>query len=280
MAPLALEFEEAEPIDGGFGCSSFDSPFVLIGRDPRSDLVLENAQVSRRHAFLQAIAGRILVDRPSQSYQGLLGGRRSSASPGLARSGPIHPGRPVPDSPGWLWSQRGSGSPSMPAPMAPAETRSESEAGPVPGAALELPFRMGDVPSLWPLEGELALVGRADECQFVLTDESVSRFHAALVSTPSGVWVVDLLARDGVYVNGERVRWAWLAEGDSLRMGRFTFILRYETPPDQITRGDVPLEAGASLVEHPGTELAVLTGSLTTGGKPWPCVPRADHQLH
>ena len=82
-------------------------------------------------------------------------------------------------------------------------------------------------------------------CQLVLTDDSVSRFHAALVPTPSGVWVVDLLAREGVHVNGQRVRWAWLADGDSFRIGRFTFILRYETPPDQITRREVPLEAGA-----------------------------------
>ena len=63
--------------------------------------------------------------------------------------------------------------------------------------------------------------------------------------------MVDLLAREGVLVNGQRVRWAWLADGDTFRIGSFTFILRYETPPEQITRQDVPLEAGASVVEQP-----------------------------
>src|SRR5208282_1478813 len=129
--------------------------------------------------------------------------------------------------------------------------------GPVLRAALELPIRVGDGPSLWPVEGELALVGRSERCQLVLTEDSISRFHAVLVPTPAGVWVVDLLAREGVHVNGQRVRWAWLADGDTLRLGRFTFILRYETPPDELTRQDVPLEAGASPAEQPGTELAV-----------------------
>jgi hypothetical protein len=116
---------------------------------------------------------------------------------------------------------------------------------------------MGEGPALWPLDGQVVLVGRNADCELVLTDESVSRFHAALVRTPAGVWVVDLLAREGTHVNGERVRWAWLADGDSFRMGSFTFILRYETPPNQITRRDVPLEAGASVAPQPGTDLAV-----------------------
>src|SRR4051794_22134693 len=33
-------------------------PFVLVGRDPGADLVVDHWQVSRRHAYLQLIAGR------------------------------------------------------------------------------------------------------------------------------------------------------------------------------------------------------------------------------
>ena len=79
----------------------------------------------------------------------------------------------------------------------------------------------------------------------MLTDESVSKFHAAPVRTPLGVWVIDLLAREGTYVNGERVSWAWLSDGDTLRIGSFTFILRYESPPKGISRDEVPLTSGA-----------------------------------
>ena len=140
------------------------------------------------------------------------------------------------------------------------QTTSDPKPAHSPRAALELPIRTNDGPSLWPIDGEFTLVGGSDECQLVLTDESVSRQHAAIVPTESGVWVVDLLTREGVYVNSERVRWAWLADGDTVRIGRFTFILRYEIPPDQLTRQDVPLEAGAMPAERPGTELVVPEG--------------------
>jgi hypothetical protein len=89
------------------------------------------------------------------------------------------------------------------------------------------------------------LFGRSEECQLVLTDDSISRYHGSLVRTPAGIWVVDLLSREGVWVNGLRVKWAWLAEGDALRIGRFTFVVRYPTVPDRVRRIDVPLEAGA-----------------------------------
>ncbi len=92
----------------------------------------------------------------------------------------------------------------------------------------------------------LALVGRSEECQLALADNSISQQHACLVRTPLGTWVVNLGAREGVHVNGTRVRWAWLADGDLVRLGLFTMVLRYDRPPEGISRDDVPLEAGAS----------------------------------
>ena len=261
--PLALELEEAGGSTAGSAVRQFDSPFVLIGGHPRSDLILENDQISRRHAFLQAVAGRILVvdhhSRTKVYWEGeeapraqgwLIPGRFIQVGPYRIRwAGCSHNQDPIAE---------------QPDPTSAVDPE-RIGAGVVPRASLELPFRMGVGPSLWPLEQEVVLVGRAEECQFVLSDDSVSRLHAALVSTPSGVWIVDLLARDGVHVNGERVRWAWLGEGDSFRIGTFTFILRYETPPDQITRSDVPLEAGASEVGQPRTELAVRVAEPDDG---------------
>ncbi len=127
-------------------------------------------------------------------------------------------------------------------------------------------------PGQWPIVGWIALVGRAEPCQLVLTDDSISRFHAILIRTPMGVWVVDLLTREGVHVNGQRVRWAWIAQGDALQIGRFTFILRYETEPDQISRDDVPIEAGADLSRFTGTELAVRP-KVFGSGRALPPVP-------
>jgi len=271
-APLALECEGVSRSGTGFTDRSFKCPFVLIGRDPGADLFLDDAQVSRRHAFLHAIAGRILVTDLDSRTKVCWEGEEAPRSRGW-----LDPNALIQVGTHWIrWRghdaseyQQGE----LPAAFAPSGP-GESEVKPVPRSALELPIRVCDSPSLWPVEGELAMVGRSEECQLVLTDDSISRFHAALVPTPSGLWVVDLLARAGVHVNGERVRWAWLADGDTLRMGRFTFILRYETVPDQITRQDVPLEAGASPAKHPGNELALRPGPSDNGRRALAVGPR------
>ena len=60
-APLVLECDGASRCASTSFLRTFDCPFVLIGRDPRSDFVLDISTVSRRHVFLHAIAGRLLV---------------------------------------------------------------------------------------------------------------------------------------------------------------------------------------------------------------------------
>jgi len=262
-APLVLECEDPSRSATASADRTFDCPFVLVGRHPRSELLLEDGQVSRRHAFLQAIAGRILVTDLQSRGKVYWEGEEAPRSQGwLDQAGFIQVGPYRIRRSGCGVSENQEGV--SPAGLAPFDQEGH-DADPVLRAALELPIRVNDGPSLWPVQGQLAMVGRSDLCQLVLTDDSVSRFHAALVPTPSGLWVVDLLAREGLHVNGERVRWAWLADGDTLRMGRFTFIVRYETPPDQTTRQDVPLEAGASPAERPGTELAVSMGHSDNG---------------
>ena len=43
-------------------------PFALIGRDPRADVILDHAQVSRRHVYLQVVDGRAFwVDLESRT---------------------------------------------------------------------------------------------------------------------------------------------------------------------------------------------------------------------
>ena len=46
----------------------------------------------------------------------------------------------------------------------------------------------------------LTLIGASRQCDVWLKDESVSRVHASLALTPHGLWIVDLLGRDGVRV--------------------------------------------------------------------------------
>ena len=61
-------------------------PFAVIGRDLRADVVLDHADVSRRHVYLQVIEGRVFWidlesrtgtrgERESQRFGWLEGGR-------------------------------------------------------------------------------------------------------------------------------------------------------------------------------------------------------------
>jgi pSer/pThr/pTyr-binding forkhead associated (FHA) protein len=241
---LLWECEALGEPDVGPAQHRFEGPFLLVGRDPRSDLVLNHPQVSRRHAFFQAIAGRVycidLESRTKLYWEGESAPRTR---------GWLDQGRRLAVGPYGLRWAGGEAGPTLesdsPDPLEPRQSDA-GEPSPSPRAGLVLPIRTGEEEPLWRLQSSLALVGRSDACQLTLSDDSVSRYHAVLVHTPGGVWVVDLRAREGVFVNGVKVRWAWLADGDTLRIGRFTFILRYEVPPDRISRLDAPLDAGSS----------------------------------
>jgi Domain of unknown function (DUF1707)/FHA domain len=70
------------------------------------------------------------------------------------------------------------------------------------------------------------VVGRAPACQFVLTDLTVSRFHAELYQADEGWMVSDLGSMNGTRVNGWRLTGpARLRPGDELGFGNVGFIV-------------------------------------------------------
>ena len=58
----------------------------------------------------------------------------------------------------------------------------------------------------WRMNRALAFIGRSPLCRVQLASQTVSKFHASLVQTDKGVWVVDLLGKEGTYVNGVESR--------------------------------------------------------------------------
>jgi pSer/pThr/pTyr-binding forkhead associated (FHA) protein len=52
-------------------------------------------------------------------------------------------------------------------------------------------------------------------------DPTVSRRHALIVRQADGVRVLDDRSLNGVFVNGERVEWRVLADGDEIVVGRY-----------------------------------------------------------
>ena len=64
--PLQLVVESQSEEEGELRL--LHQPFALIGRDPRADLVLDHARVSRRHVYFQVIEGRAFwVDLESRT---------------------------------------------------------------------------------------------------------------------------------------------------------------------------------------------------------------------
>src|SRR5918994_101643 len=71
-----------------------------------------------------------------------------------------------------------------------------------------------------PLNQEWTRIGRSLAADVRFDDATVSRRHALVVSQAEGVRVLDDRSLNGVYVNGARVEWSPLADGDEITIGR------------------------------------------------------------
>jgi pSer/pThr/pTyr-binding forkhead associated (FHA) protein len=85
-----------------------------------------------------------------------------------------------------------------------------------------LVFADGGEPEATRIEAGWTRVGRSAAADLRLDDMSVSRRHALIVKNEEhGIRVLDDRSMNGIYVNGERVEWAALEDGDELQIGRF-----------------------------------------------------------
>ena len=71
-----------------------------------------------------------------------------------------------------------------------------------------------------PVSREWTRIGRSLAADVRFDDSTVSRRHALIVCQADGVRVLDDRSLNGVYVNGERVDWAALSDGDEIAIGR------------------------------------------------------------
>jgi DNA-binding CsgD family transcriptional regulator len=84
---------------------------------------------------------------------------------------------------------------------------------------------LSSAPAIKLVEGT-TVVGRDATCSIVLTDPSISRFHAELSVNGAQITVRDLKSRNGTYVDGERVQTADLRAGQQLHFGCVMFDVR------------------------------------------------------
>jgi hypothetical protein len=72
------------------------------------------------------------------------------------------------------------------------------------------------------LETGWTRIGRSRAADVQLDDATVSRRHALIVLTETGeLRALDDRSLNGLFVNGERVDWAPLSDGDELEIGRY-----------------------------------------------------------
>jgi hypothetical protein len=90
-----------------------------------------------------------------------------------------------------------------------------------------------------PLNAEWTRIGRSLAADVRFDDPTVSRRHALIVRQPDGVRVLDDRSLNGVFVNGERVEWSVLGDGDEILVGRHS--LRFV---DVIEVADAPVNVG------------------------------------
>jgi pSer/pThr/pTyr-binding forkhead associated (FHA) protein len=84
-----------------------------------------------------------------------------------------------------------------------------------------LVLRDGDRVSVKPVTQEWIRIGRSLAADLRLDDPTVSRRHALLCRQADRVRVLDDRSLNGLFLNGERVEWHDLVDGDELIVGRF-----------------------------------------------------------
>ncbi len=180
---------------------------VVIGRDPRCDVVLADPVVSGRHAQITPAAGGCwLTDLGSTNGTFVNGQRVQQAF--------LRPGDRI--RVGATELQLGGPAPRRPpGPSAPVVGLAHSAPPATPGPAwLEIGGERYPVPASG---GE---VGRDPRCAIVLNDPTVSARHARL-EYRDGVWLItDLGSTNGTFVNGQRVQRQVLRRGDTVQFGR------------------------------------------------------------
>ncbi|MGH7226180.1 MAG: FHA domain-containing protein, partial [Gemmataceae bacterium] len=230
--PLVLEIERQG--QSGTVRHILSLPFALIGRDERADLRLDDKRVGSRHAYLQVVAGQLwYVD---------LGSRAGTHGQPDQLAALLRRGQHLPIDPFVVRLAEGGSSADATAYLANPLTSDSYDPSALPRVGLD--FREGTAKQpLWMVDRVLTLVGSSVLCKVRLHSPTVSRTHCALLHTPTGMWVIDLLGREGIRVNDTAVRWARLEDGDELRIGQFLVCPRYLGQPKRAT---LPTPTGLS----------------------------------
>ncbi|MER6221645.1 FHA domain-containing protein [Streptomyces sp900105755] len=196
-----------------------------VGRDPLSDIVIDDARVSWHHAVLRPDDGHWTLEDEQSTNGTYADGRRIrewEVGPGTV----IRFGSPA-DGPSAVLSGRPAPAADRPSVVSmPARTGTFRQ----PSSVMRLPART-------------VRIGRAGDNDIVVDDLTVSRHHAELRSHPDGSHeIVDLDSHNGTYLNGRPVTRALLGPRDVVGIGHCSFCLVDGELQEYVDTGEVSLD--------------------------------------
>ncbi|MCA9077298.1 MAG: FHA domain-containing protein [Planctomycetaceae bacterium] len=209
--------------------AKIEAPYAILGRGSKCAVRLADKSVSYRHVYLQAFGDRVLcVDLLSPNPISWDGPETDGwMSPEHVVS--VGPYRVKLSGEGWQCDHS-----DWPSPLeCKTRTNESTPFGALPLVHLELLNQQLEGMA-WPINRVVTLVGRDDRCRITCADERISRVHCSLVLTPYGLWVVDLVGRGGVQINGKLQSCALLEPGDELGVGQYRMQTVYESAPREL----------------------------------------------
>jgi pSer/pThr/pTyr-binding forkhead associated (FHA) protein len=199
-----------------------------MGRAEGNDIVLDDREVSRRHA-------RLLVDRDGIVVEDLGSGNGTYVGGRAVQARPLRDGDVVDIEPFSL--------------MIRLDARREPRK--VPTLVVTEGAQVG---RRFPLDGDTIALGRGDDQDVRLDDSGASRAHALLLRKRGAWHVRDLDSANGVFLNGQRVGEAPVELGDVIEIGTTALRLDELPEPTQPASGgdiDLYLEDGPTDVGEP-----------------------------
>ncbi|WP_405995507.1 FHA domain-containing protein [Streptomyces sp. NBC_00986] len=196
-----------------------------VGRDPLSDIVIDDARVSWHHAILRPDADHWTLEDEHSTNGTYADGRRVQEW-GVGPGSVIRFGNPA-DGPCVTLADR----------PAPAPERPSAVSMPAFTGTFRQPTTVRPLPS------RTVRIGRAGDNDLVVDDLIVSRRHAELRAMPDGTYeIVDLGSHNGTYLNGQPVARAPVGPGDIVGIGHSAFCLVGDQLQEYVDTGEVSLD--------------------------------------
>ncbi|MFE7271986.1 FHA domain-containing protein [Streptomyces sp. NPDC057623] len=224
-----------------------------VGRDPLSDIVIDDARVSWHHAVLRPDADHWTLADENSTNGTYTDGRR-------IQEWDVGPGTVI-----------RFGNPSD-GPRAVLLDRTPPGGAPKRPSAVSMPSLTGTFrrpTTVRPLPARAVRIGRAADNDLVIEDLIVSRHHAELRALPDGTYeITDLGSHNGTYLNGSSVTSAPIGPGDIVGIGHSAFCLVGDQMQEYVDTGEISLEVQdlAVAVDH-GRKLLLDNVSFPVGEK-------------